>query len=277
MSESSEPARISVDIPGFSGPLELLVHLIAKHEMDILSVSISSITDAYLKSIREMEEKDLEQAGEFLVLGAALVRYKARALLPREEVAEEDDEIDDHILEMRRQEYERFRQLAEELKAREELCTALFPRVGPSPEGPRQVVEYEEVSVYDLFKTFQKIIDELGTLRHTVVESESYSVDEKMLEIQALLAHNRRIVLTEYLRTLQSKLEMIVVFMALLEMIRLREVHARQEIIHGEIVLERGEGFQRLTDDEDSEDEDASEEEKTDSDNPDNTADPVSS
>lgn len=244
MNEKADPNRIPVDIPGFQGPLDLLVHLIAKHEMDILTVSISSITDSYLTAIREMEEKNLDQAGEFLVLGSALVRYKARALLPREESTPEDEEIEDQLLEQRRQEYERFQKLAEELKAREEWHAHLFPRQGPPPETPYQVVEYDEVSVYDLYQTFQKIIEEIGDSRNHVVEGESYSVDEKMLEIEGLLAHNHRVVLTTYLYTLQSKIEIIVVFMALLELIRMREVHAIQDANHGAIILERGEAYQ---------------------------------
>ncbi len=237
----SAGARLPVNIEGFTGPLELLVHLIAKHEMDILTISISSITRDYIQLIRQWETKDLDLAGEYLVLAATLLRYKSRALIPKDENEPEDEELADQILELRRQEYERFRKLADELRVREEESSALFPRLGSQPEGEREVIEYTEVSVYDLYRTFQKIIEEIGAADVNVVEGESYSVDEKILEIEALLTYNRRIRLSEYLRTLHSKLEIIVVFLALLEMIRLHEARALQEEIHGEILLEKGE------------------------------------
>ncbi len=248
------PTRLPVNLPDFTGPLDLLVMLIGKHEMDIFSISISTITDDYIKQVRTWEESDLDLAGEYLVLTATLVRYKARALLPKEEVELEEEEIDDRILEERRMEYERFRKLADELRTREEETAAIFPRVGPSPEGKGEVIEFTEISVYDLHRTFQKILDDIGSGEEHVVTGDSFSVDEKMLEIEALIAHNDRIVLTEYLRTLQSKLEVIVVFLALLELIRLREIHAVQEKQHGEIILEKGEkGLPGYADDMDEE------------------------
>ncbi len=242
--------RLPIDIDGFSGPLELLVNLIAKHEMDICSVNISTITETYIKIIREWEVKDLDLAGEYLVLASTLIRYKSRALIPKEESEPEDEELADQILELRRQEYERFRKLAEELRNREEESSALFPRLGSQPEGVREVVEYTEVSVYDLYRTFQKIIEEIGTQDINVVEGETYSVDEKMLEIEALIEYNDKILLQGYLKTLRSKIEIVVVFLALLEMIRLHEVLALQEEIHGEIFLQKGEHFKTVQRDE---------------------------
>ena len=240
-SPSAVPGRIPINIAGFSGPLDLLVHLISKHEMDVFTVSISAITDEFLRQIRDWKDKNLDLAGEFLVLSAALIRYKSRALLPKEEVMPEEEEITDQILEERRQEYERFRKLADELRMREEESQALFPRIGPSPEGTREVIEYTEVSVYDLYRTFQRILEEIGTDEVRLVAGETYSVDEKMLEIEALIAHNLRISLSLYLKSLQVKLEVIVVFLAILELIRLKEIRAFQDQTHGEIFLEKGE------------------------------------
>ncbi len=234
------PVRLPVAVPGFSGPLDLLVQLIAKKDLDIFSISIAAITDEYIQIIRGMNQKDLDEAGEYLVLAATLIRYKARALLPREETIAENEEETDQILEQRRQEYERFRELADELRRREEINANLFPRLGPPPEGKGEVIEYTEVSVYDLYQTFQKIIQEIGASKPREIIGETYSVDEKMLEIEALITHNQRLVITDYLRTLRSKLEIIVVFLAMLEMIRLKEIMAVQDRIHGEIILEKG-------------------------------------
>lgn len=239
MEETS--ARLPVTIEGFSGPLELLVNLISKREVDIFAISLTEITEEFIKTIEQWETADLDLAGEYLLLAATLIRWKARALLPKNETQPEEEEVQDQILEQRRQEYERFRELAALLRQREEENSAIFPRVGPPPEGKGEVSEYTEVSVYDLYKTFQQIIEEIGARESRVVVGETYSVDEKMLEIEALLEHNQRVVLGDYLRTLESKLEIIVVFLALLELIRLREIKALQERIHGDILLEKGE------------------------------------
>lgn len=249
------PARLPIDIPGFSGPLELLVHLISKKEMDIFSVSLADITDDFIKSIDAPENRDLDIAGEYLVLAATLIRFKARALLPKEQTTPDEEEIEDQVLEERRKEYDRFREVAGMLRHREEENAALFPRSGPPPEGKGQVIEYTEVSVYDLYKTFQQIIEEIGEREKRFVTGESFSVDEKMMEIETLLKNNDVLVLSDFLRTLESKLEIIVVFLALLELIRLCEVRAVQKLTHHEIVLERGEKLNiPLSDDEDDDD-----------------------
>ncbi len=255
------PKRLPVELPGFSGPLDLLVHLISKHEMDVCTISISKITEDYLEIVKKAEKKDLDEAGEYLVLAAALIRYKARALIPKEEEEIEEEEIDDQVIEQRRREYERFRSLADQLRKREEENAAIFPRVGTPPEGEEETIEYTEVSVYDLHQTFKKIIEEIGDEESHIVAGEHYSVDEKILEIEALISHNEQIVLLEYLKTLTSKLEAIVVFLALLEMIRLREIRATQEQIHGEIVLVRGDRFKMPRDNDDNEYDDEEEEE----------------
>lgn len=233
--------RLPVKINNFTGPLDLLVHLITKNDLDICTISISEITGEYLRAIKEWQMEDLDIAGEYLVLAATLIRLKARALLPREEQEEVEDVIPDEVLEQRRIEYERFRQLALELRTREEENSTVFPRIGSAPEGPKEVIEYTEVSVYDLYRTFQRIIEEVGNAPMHLLKNETYSVDEKMLEIEALISHNQHIVLTNYLRTLESKLEIIVVFMALLELIRLREIKAQQDDTHGEIIIIKGE------------------------------------
>ena len=155
---------------------------------------------------------------------------------------------------MRRKEYERFRKLADELRTREEASASIFPRQGHSPEGTHEVVEYDEVSIYDLHKLFQKIVEEIGTRAPREIQGEEYSVDEKIFEMEMLLVHNERILLTNYLMTLNSKLEIIVVFLALLELIRLHEIIAKQEEIHGEILIERGSKFKNPTEPEEEDD-----------------------
>ncbi len=238
-SEDAE-LHLPVEIDGFTGPLDLLVNLIATHEMDIQKVPISQITHAYLDLIRSWEEKNLDLAGEYLVLASTLVRYKSRSLLPREEVIEEiEEEISDDLLRQRQLDYERFRQAAEDLRMRREEADKVVPRIGATPEKAKDVIEYAEVSVYDLYETFKRIIADLDETELPTIEDESYSVDEKMIELESFLNTVGKLHLPSYLKTMRSKLEIIVVFLAVLELVRLHVIVGVQETSKADIWIVR--------------------------------------
>ena len=115
--------------------------------MDVLHVSISAITSEYINIVKNWQEEDLELAGEYLVLAATLYRYKVRALLPKEEqVMEEDDELRDDMLDQRQREYERFRQLAEELRWREQQSSFRFPGSDPLPKNQRKSLNTQRLA-----------------------------------------------------------------------------------------------------------------------------------
>lgn len=249
--ENGTPVRLPVDVEGFSGPLDLLLLLITKREIDIFRISLASIADAYLAVIRDWEKKDLDLAGEYLVLAAALVRYKSKNLLPPEDdqkEEEEETEISDELLRQRQKEYERFREAAAHLRRQEQRVSSLFPRLGPTAEQPEEVIEFAEVSVYDLYATFKRILDEIGGGEIPAISPEEFSVDEKMLELETLVMRESPLLLSAYLRTFVSRMEVIVTFLALLELIRLKVVKAHQERQHGEIWLVRGPAAEETAD-----------------------------
>ena len=154
------------------------------------------------------------------------------------------------MLRQRQMDYERFRQAAMDLRDRKDYADRVVPRVGPVAEKPTDVIEYSEVSVYDLYETFKKIIADLGDSEPPVIEDESHSVDEKMIELESFLTTVGKLHLPSYLRTLRSKLEVIVVFLALLELIRLRVILANQEKTHGDIWIVRHPNASKPDDDE---------------------------
>lgn len=249
--DEDEEVHLPVEIDGFAGPLELLVSLIATHEMDIQKVPISAITGEYLARIRAWEDLNLDLAGEYLVLSSTLVRYKSRSLLPREEKEEEEEEIiSDDLLRQRQLDYERFRQAAMQLRERREFANTVIPRPKPGRGKEHDVFEYAEVSIYDLYETFKKIIADLGEKEPVVVEDESYSVDEKMIELESFLNTVGKLHLPSFLRTMRSKLEIIVTFLALLELIRLRVVIGTQEELYGDIWLVQHPSAARVDDEE---------------------------
>lgn len=232
--------HLPVELDVFTGPLDLLVNLIATHELDIQQVPIAEITSAYLDLIRSWEEKNLDLAGEYLVLASTLIRYKSRSMLPREEQLEEEEEpISDDELLQRQLDYERFRQAAMDLRDRREFADRLVARQGPSAEKGQDVIEYGEVSVYDLYETFRRIIADLGDTEIPTIVDENYSVDEKMIELESFLNTVGKLHLPSYLRTMRSKLEIIVVFLALLELMRLRVIKATQERMYEDIWIIR--------------------------------------
>jgi len=232
----------SVELDNFEGPLDLLVYLIQQNEMEIFTVSLAKIAEDYLAFISQIPSVDLDQGGEFLVLAATLILFKARQLLPTPP-EELDEEIFDPFAEQKRlAEFERFRRVAELLKEYEVKWSSVHGRKGKVEKG-EVVWELEEVSVFDLYQAFQRILTEIGSGKPAVVFGEDYTVDEKMVELRMLLTEVEMFSLSEYLRQMRSKSEIIVTFLALLEMVRQQRLAVKQNKIYAEIWIVRGEFF----------------------------------
>lgn len=230
-----------VSLERFEGPLDLLLYLIRKEEVDIYDIPISRITDQYLASIDAMErlDLDLDRAGDFLLMAATLMRIKARMLVPRdEEQDDEEDEIDPREELVRRLiEYREFKQVSEALRMREEEWRDVFFRAGslrpedPEPEGFTDL----GVSIVDLFRAFRRLVSKLqedGPLR---MVSEEYSVDERMDAIRDLVAEDDGAAFTKLFGESPTRALLVATFLGLLELIRLREIVADQVDRFGEI------------------------------------------
>ncbi len=229
----------------FEGPLDLLIFLVRKNSLDIFKVSIASITDQFCVILSAMRQLDLDAAGEFLVVASTLMRMKSRALLPNQVEGEGEEEEDPAAAMERLKEYQIFKQVAGILRTKETDMADLFAREKPPRELAdlrEEEVEFIEVDIYALYNAFKKVMADLGpgdadSVR--TIEDEDYTVDEKIEELHLILAAHSELVLSEYLARLRSKLEIIVTFLAILEMIRLRLLTARQPAAGGEIRLVR--------------------------------------
>ena len=227
----------------FEGPLDLLVYLIKKDEIDIYDIPIAQITDQYIEYIEMMKMMDLDSIGDFLVMAAELIRIKSKMLLPPDpsEQAEPEDPRADLV--RRLEEYQKIRQAAEELRIRSEKRSDLFARrldeetMTEIKEDAKEV--FFEANLFDLITALSKALQAKPEKGQYEVVKEEFTVDEKVHLILHTLVERPQIMLTELFETAHSKMELIVTFMAVLELCRLKELVIVQRRLFADIELVR--------------------------------------
>ncbi|MBH1989068.1 MAG: segregation/condensation protein A [Myxococcaceae bacterium] len=231
-SPNPESDELRVSVPNFEGPLDLLLHLIKKHSMDIFDISISVITQKYLEEIENLE---LDLAGEFLLMAATLLQIKSRMLLPDEETSTEEEEalVDPRADLVRRLlEYQRFKGIAEQLGKRDTLGYSVFGRVYEEPSLEAQEERLlAPVNSYELIENFAKILEALQPKTGHTVSFESISLRARLSEMIDFSRIKLQFLFQDALRYFQIKtrLDVIVTFLAILEMARLKLVEIKQE------------------------------------------------
>lgn len=231
--------RYHVSLPVFEGPLDLLLHLIEGRELDITKVSLAAVTDQYLEYIGTLEKLEAEKLADFLVIAAKLILIKSRMLLPQPpEVAHEDEEEDvgDELV-RRLIEYRRFRIAAQELKAREEQGLRAYARLLPLPELERSF-RLEGVTLDALLEAVQQaMLAQPVSSADEVVTPLHISLPEKIAQLERLVAEERRFSLNQLLRQATSRMEIIVIFLALLQLVKRRKAFVEQKELFGEIMV----------------------------------------
>lgn len=236
----------------FEGPLDLLLYLIKKEEVDIYEVSIEKITKEYLGFLEAFQTLNIDLAGEFIVMAATLLYIKSRTLLPRDQqMAEDDAEEDDPRWELIRQlvEYKKFKEAADRLRERESLQEALFPRMPATPDlGPAETLAVAEVGIFDLINAFQKVLKRLETKPEDLREifEENFTVGDKIETIMRRTAEGVALRFEELFGDAASRAEIVVTFLAMLELIRMKQLRVRQEEGFGAIWVERAPEGQAL-------------------------------
>ena len=221
------PRTVTIKLPIFEGPLDLLLHLIKRDEIDIYDIPIARITQQYLAYVELMRVLDLEVAGEFLVMAATLMRIKAKMLLPLPAVGEEEDEGDPREeLVQRLVEYRQYKEAAGTLKQREEERRLLYER-GILPLAP--------ATLFDLLEALNRVMSRLPETTVYEVQAEVYDVEEKMALIASSAAEHGEVSFIALLERCHVRAEMIVTFMALLELIKLGTVLVVQPEPFGDI------------------------------------------
>jgi segregation and condensation protein A len=241
--------EITYQIGDFDGPLDLLLHLIKVNEMEIMDIPIVEITEQYLDFLHGAQQRDLDVAGEFLVMAATLMSIKARYLLPKpepdfEELAEivyEEDPREALMAQLL--EYQRYQQAADELREREDARQLQFSRSPmPLPEGIEVAPLPDGLELHDLQSAFTQMVNKRSRLqkRPRTMQGETWSISRQMTTIMQKLAIADSMVFDEIFEDDASKDLLVTTFLAMLELVRHQHLMVSQDGEFGEITLAVG-------------------------------------
>jgi segregation and condensation protein A len=225
----------------FEGPLDLLLYLIKRDELDIYDISIERITRQYLEYLEAFKELNIEVAGEFIVMAANLLYIKSRSLLPADQQPpEEEADEDDPRWELIRQliEYKKFKDAAAQLHDRALEQENLFARSGISDLENERPLLLGEVGIFQLINAFQNVIKRIEARAELQeIFGENYTVSDKIETILARVSDGGSLKFSDLFAEMASRVEIVVTFLALLELIRLKQVRAFQPGQFGEIEI----------------------------------------
>ena len=242
---------ISVKLQAFEGPLDLLLHLIEKNKINIYDIPIVEITEQYMEYIKQMKEHDLNVVSEFLVMAAWLLEIKSKMLLPKEvnDEGEEEDPREELVRQLL--EYKMYKFMASELKERQVDAALSFYK---EPTVPKEVAQYEEpvdlvellsgVSLAKLYKVFELVIkkqkDKVDPIRSRFgqIQKEEVSLSDKMDYVQEYARNNKKFNFRVLLEENKTKMQMIVTFLAILELMKVGDIKISQEDIFEDIIIE---------------------------------------
>ena len=222
----------------FAGPLDLLLHLIKQEQVNIYDIPIARITDEYLRYIKMMKRLDITMATDFLVMAAQLIEMKTKMLLPRDPLAEntEEETIDPREeLIQRLLEHQKFKSAAQMLWSKSTVEQSVFPR--GKQQTDKQNTEIN-VTVFDLISVFQKILARQKEEIAMEIEREEMSLAEMLENLKKQLASEKKLNLTEFFSRARNKRELILAFLAVLELVRTASVRLIQNRIFGDIFAE---------------------------------------
>ncbi len=230
--------KVRLDI--FEGPLDLLLYLIKKNHVDIYNIPISDVLNQYLQFLELMRLLDINVVSEYMVTAATLIQIKSRMLLPKppeEETPEEDprDELVRKLLE-----YQKYKEIAELLKQKESVRLNYLTRASSATEFESQEV-YFEASIFDLINAFKTALKDVPREIFFEVIKDEFTVEDKIHFIVHLLLNTPKIALSMLFAQSKNKLEIVATFLAILELIRLKEIVALQEGFFSEIIITKHE------------------------------------
>ncbi|MGD8586095.1 MAG: ScpA family protein [Chloroflexota bacterium] len=242
----SGPAAYEIELPVFSGPLDLLLNLIEQNKLDITAVSLVAVTDQYLEQIRQFSGEQLEQLMDFLSVGARLLLIKSRALLPQSPDIPEEDEEEDPAEALARQlrEYRRFKNAAAHLEERERLGLRTYLRVAPPP-SPEHNLDLAGVNLETLLLSLRSAYDRADLKEESVsvaVKQRTVTIEDQIKLLRRRVVATGRVAFNDLLSRRTTWSEVSVTLLAVLELIKRHEVNAYQPELFGpiEIVAESG-------------------------------------
>ena len=227
----------------FEGPLDLLLYLVKKDQLNIYDIPIAAVTEQYLKYLELMQLLDLNIAGEFLVMAATLMQIKSKMLLPPDPNVQATEEQEDPRAELIKKllEYEKFKELAQSLREKETGQQEIFkrPRASEKDEISAESEVYFEASLFDLINIFSKAMENVPKETFYEVIKDEFTVEEKVHTILHLLLERPSLSISKLFSEAKNKIAIVVIFLAILELIRLKEIIAWQKDLFAEIEISR--------------------------------------
>ncbi len=227
--------KIRLDI--FEGPLDLLIYLIKKNHLNIYDIPVASVCEQYLQFLELMKLLDINIASEYMVMAATLINIKSKMLLPKEETATEEEADPREELVKKLLEYQKFKEVANYLKEKEKERLKYITREASEFIESEEI--YFEASVFDLINAFKTALKDVPKEIFFEVVKDEFTVEEKIHDILHILLIKERVSLSELFNSARSKMEIVVIFLAILELIKLKEIMAIQKELFAPIMVVR--------------------------------------
>ncbi len=234
----------TVNLPVYEGPLDLLLDLIERAELDVTAVSLAQVTDQYLAYVHALEQVTADELSAFLVIAARLIQIKSEALLPRPPVREPGEISPAEDLARQLRLYKRYKQIALWLEDRQDRNLRTFLRVAPPPKVEARP-DLSEITLLDLVQAVERVFGKEASkpALATVIAPPKITIREKIALVTSVLRRHGRLVFQRLFSKNPTRLEVVVTFLAILELIKRHRVRAQQETLFGEIVVEVSEEF----------------------------------
>ena len=239
---------MTFQLKDFDGPLDLLLTLIGKAQIDIREIFVSDITEQYLQIVRNAPDLDMDEASDFLLMAASLLEIKSRAMLPRPPKTDGETDPETELI-RRLEEYKRFRETAESMKAFEEAAKRVFTKLPEEYPLPPQEVELTGLTLEGLQEAFLRIwarrpqLDDDPESNHYAprnIHRDSHTVQECMLDLIQRIKKKKRMRFEDAFSQAPTREEVVTYFLAVLELLKLGQMHARQDSVYGGIELIAG-------------------------------------
>jgi len=234
-----------VNIPLFEGPLDLLLQLIEKAELDITKLSLSAITDQYLSYLNQITIISNQNVSEFIVIASKLIQIKSEALLPRPPIREVGEEDPGEALAQQLKEYKQFKEISKYLESQQEQNLRNYLRLASTPkiEKDFDVVDLNLSDLIDVAKSvFSRKIEESENIKY--LSKPRFTIREKIIFIRDYLIHNHKGSFFRILPRESTRIDIVVTFLAILELVKLRLVFTKQEQLFEDIELEKSPDWQ---------------------------------
>ena len=231
----------TIKIDNFQGPLDLLLYFIQRDKINMYDISINHITKEYLNYINMMKDLNIEIAGEFILMASMLMKIKSRMLLPRYE-KELDEEVEDPRQELidRLVEYKKYKYASEEMKEILEMSSLKYEK-GIDEKLDDELLDlssyYKDYSVFDLVMIFNNIINKSSKIDLYQTEIEKFTINEKSIEIMSILNKKKEIIFSEIIKNISSKIEQVVIFLALLDLMKNNSIKIVQNDVFAKISI----------------------------------------